>query len=354
MRGKEVAVITQRFLRRYLLRGVMFVLAAALVTGGVTASAAQDESGQRVLVPLGSTAGIRMFADGVLVVGMCPVDSGGTQVSPAESAGIAVGDRILEINSVKVESAEQLRQLVGSCETVEVTLERDGKQMTVTAEPAPSADSGERKLGAWVRDSIAGIGTLTYYDPETGAVGALGHGVTDSDTKSLMPISSGSLVHSSVDAVRKGTPGSPGELQGSFASEYGTIIANTERGVFGYVDTGDLTTSQQALPVASTDEIVEGDAVILSSVQGEEVREYAVKILRVYADGAHAPRDMLIEVTDPDLLEATGGIVQGMSGSPVIQNGKLIGAVTHVLINDPTRGYAISMDSMLEYADSLT
>ena len=323
------------------------LFAVTLNTGALAA----DDT--RMLVPLGNTAGIKLYADGILVVSMSQVSHNGKECSPAADAGVQPGDRILEVNGIKVDSTEQLRDLVNAAERLTLSIKREDEMLHLEVEPMISDADGAKKLGAWVRDSLAGIGTLTYYEPATGIFGALGHGVTDTDTKTLMPLASGSLVRSSVASVRKGTAGSPGELQGSFdtSDEYGTLLSNTECGVFGRVDPADLQLSCAALPAASIEEVMPGDAVILSAVSGDQPEEYTVKILSVNEQSEL--RNLLLEVTDPRLVEATGGIVQGMSGSPILQNGKLVGAVTHVLVREPLRGYGIFIGNMLDEADGV-
>ena len=196
-------------------------------------------------------------------------------------------------------------------------------------------ETGTYCIGAWIRDSMAGIGTMTYYDPETGSFGALGHGITDSDTGILMPFASGSLLPSAVKAVKKGASGEAGELRGDFdlTGDLGDLSANTSSGIFGTLDPGEFTERL-------------GDA----NVEGDAVKEYDIEILQIVEDAADS-RDLVIAVTDPELLSITGGIVQGMSGSPILQDGKFAGAVTHVLLNDPSKGYGILMETMLEAGD---
>ena len=195
---------------------------------------------------------------------------------------------------------------------------------------------------------MAGIGTMTYYDPESGSFGALGHGITDVDTAQLMSLGSGSIMETTVKAVKKGEKGEPGELKGDFSvqRDVGTVTVNSDGGIFGTVSDADFPARSQAVPVAGAEEVKPGSAVILSTVSGEEIREYQVEIVKVFRD-ADSTRNLLLRITDPELLQATGGIVQGMSGSPILQNGKLVGAVTHVMINDPTQGYGIFAENML-------
>lgn len=306
---------------------------------------------QKMLIPVGRTAGIKLFADGVLVVGISDVNSNGTEQSPARDAGLQAGDVIISIDSKKITSTESLKSALQASESeVKMLINRAGKNITVKLTPVRSDADDMMKLGAWVRDSMAGIGTITYFDPETGIFGALGHGINDVDTGSLMPLSSGSLVPSVVSSVRKGEVGSPGELSGSFdlKGEFGSLFANTERGIFGKADAKELgVETTNAYPVADKSEIKVGPATILTNVEGDKITEYQIEIKKILLDGAKSPRDMTIEITDSRLIDITGGIVQGMSGSPIIQDGKIVGAVTHVLINEPTRGYAIFIENML-------
>ena len=308
--------------------------------------------GERCLIPLGKAVGIKLFADGVLIVATSEVEMQGKTVSPAKDCGLKEGDLILQINETKVESTEHLQSFLQENGTAAVTLTvmRGSKRMDVSAKPVVCPD-GVCRLGAWIRDSMAGIGTLTYYDPASGAYGALGHGITDVDTHQLMPLSSGSIMETTVKAVKKGTRGDPGELKGDFSvqRDVGTVSANTEGGIFGTVDDQDFLKDAKALPVASPQEVSTGKATILATISGSETQEYAVEIVKLY-DDTQPTRNLLLRVTDQRLLNATGGIVQGMSGSPIIQNGKFVGAVTHVLVNDPQQGYGILMENMLHAA----
>ena len=339
------------------LRGGAAFLLALLLCGaapfgsaGVTALAAGSETSARMLVPVGHTVGIKLFARGVLVV---KLSDGGT---PAKDCGLQTGDVIVKCGGVSVTSTEQFQTLLqeNGSDATDLQIRRDGENMTLSVSPQQN-DQGQYAIGAWIRDSMAGIGTMTYYDPETGAFGALGHGITDVDTAQLMPFSSGSILPSTVKAVKKGASGEAGELRGDFdlTQDLGSLSANTAAGVFGTVEEDDFAQElPQAMPVASADEVQTGPAVILSNVEGDNVEEYDIEILQIVANSADG-RDLVISVTDPDLLAVTGGIVQGMSGSPILQNGKFVGAVTHVLLNDPTKGYGILMETMLEAGEAV-
>ncbi|MCD8342016.1 MAG: SpoIVB peptidase [Clostridiales bacterium] len=309
-------------------------------------------SSRHYLVPVGRTVGIKLFSHGVLVVGFSEVEGEAGPVSPAQDCGLKVGDIITEIGDEYVNSIAEVTdalQTIGD-EAVTICALRDGRRLSLTADSVPCLSDGTYRLGVWVRDSMAGIGTVTYYEPETGAFAALGHGITDVDTDTLMPLRSGSIMPSTVTGVVKGAQGAPGQLHGSFDLEQdlGDLYANTDCGVFGTLNGADF--SGTALPVATRSEVSTGKATILSNISGDEVQEYAVEIVRVYPESLSATRNLMIRVVDPVLLEETGGIVQGMSGSPILQNGMLVGAVTHVLVNDPTCGYGILAETMLDAA----
>ena len=304
---------------------------------------------ERKLVPVGHTIGIKLFAEGVVVIGLAEVDGQTGKATPGADCGLRIGDVIEEANGREVESSEQFAAMLQCGGTVDLAVNREGEDLTLAAEPVLGPD-GTYRLGAWIRDSMAGIGTVTFYDPETGAFGALGHGITDSDTGLLMPLGDGSVMDAQVKAVKKGAAGEPGELKGSFdlTRDMGSLQANTERGVFGTMESCDFVEARTAVPVARRDQVHAGSAAILSNVSGDTVEEFAVEVVRVLEGGG--TQDLLLEITDQRLLEATGGIVQGMSGSPILQDGRIIGAVTHVMINNPERGYGILMENMLEAA----
>jgi len=320
----------------------------SLTAVGAKAAAELPET----LVPVGHTVGIKLFSEGVMVVDLA--DEIGGETSPAKNCGLKKGDMIEKVDGVSISSTEHLQDYLQKegHESVELTVSRDGKTLSLCALPAQN-DEGVYCLGAWIRDSMAGIGTVTFYDPTTGRFGALGHGITDVDTSLLMPLAGGSIMDSTVKTVRRGEEGTPGELKGEFnlSCDAGSLYANTDAGVFGVIEgeNADFTV-RGAIEVASAEEVHVGEATILANVAGDAVKEYEAEISRVYA-GIPGNRNFLVTVTDPALLEITGGIVQGMSGSPIIQNGKLVGAVTHVLVNDPTRGYGIFIENMLEAAE---
>ena len=311
------------------------------------------ETGRKV-VPLGRAVGIKLFSDGVLVVGMSELETGTGPVSPGQICGLKTGDVITHVNGQEVDTIEQVQTILKEDGEEPLTLRacRSGKVLQLSAQ-AVANDQGKYQLGVWLRDSMAGIGTMTFYDPDSCMFAALGHGINDVDTAQLMPLETGNIMYAAVSDVKRGCSGDPGELHGNFDvnRDLGTLYANTERGIFGTLTSGDFEDMGQPMEVASREEVKAGPAAILSNVAGEDVREYDVEITHVYPPSAGETRSLMVKVTDPELLERTGGIVQGMSGSPIIQNRKIVGAVTHVLVNDPTRGYGIFIENMLEMAE---
>lgn len=328
--------------------GVSLVLAAALAA--TSALPAEASYKNKKLVPMGNAVGISLQADGALVVGIPEFLGDGTP-SPARSAGFAVGDIVTHVNGKRVCCNEDIRDalLKSQGQEVTVTVTRGKKTIDITVTPHVSAE-GRAELGLWLRDAVAGIGTITFYDPETGVFGALGHSVSDTETGILIPLRTGTILRSSVTDVAQGKAGFPGQLHGTFNADnvVGSLVKNSPNGIFGQILSPEFVAGREAIPVAETKEIHTGPATILSNVSGTEVCEYTIEITRLYSGSEAAGRSMMITVTDPRLIELTGGIVQGMSGSPIIQDGKLVGAVTHVLINDPTRGYGLAIEKMLD------
>ena len=308
----------------------------------------------RVLVPGGQAIGVALHTSGVLVVGTS--DLAGGAANPAQEAGLQPGDVIRSLGGQEVESAQHLTQLVNAHggETVEMVVQRTGKEVRMRIAPVRDALDGQYRLGVWVRDSTAGVGTLSFYDPESGAFGALGHAITDVDTGESLTVRDGDIMHADIVDVLKGQRGEPGELKGSFLKEgetFGSILLNNAFGIYGQSDEALVNPLYpQGLPVGSRYSVHEGKASILSTVEGDTVREYEVEITRCVQQGSPAQKGMILRVTDPELLERTGGIVQGMSGSPILQDGHIIGAVTHVYVNDPTQGYGMYIEWMLEQA----
>jgi len=327
------------------LRKTACCLAAAVMLAALPLWAEAAES----LVPMGCAVGISLQTGGVMVAGFAEIETAQGKVSPAAEAGLAVGDVITAVDGRTTGTAAEFLTAVAALDgrDVEVTADRSGRELLLRVTPAKTPE-GAWQMGLWLRDGISGIGTVTYYDPETGCFGALGHGISDLDSGELLPFRNGSITATEVQSVVKGTSGSPGELCGEPARDciLGTLEKNTDCGIFGR---GDFAQYGTALPVASEEEVHLGPASILSTVSGDGTEEYSIEISRIYRQ-AEDHRFLLLTVTDPRLLERTGGIVQGMSGSPILQDGKIIGAVTHVLISDAARGYGISISDMLEAA----
>lgn len=321
-------------------KGVRFGAALALALVLCATAALAAETGGKRLVPVGHTVGVKLFSRGVVVV---KLPEGST---PARTCGLKTGDVIEACGGRTVTSTEQFQSLLqeNGTDTTELSVKRQGSPVTLSVEPERN-EEGACCIGAWVRDSMAGIGTVTYYDPDSNTFGALGHGITDGDTAALMPFGNGAILPSTVKAVKKGSCGSAGELRGEFdlTEELGQLYANTGCGIFGTLNAACSLAEGEALPVGDASE---GPAVIRSNISGDEVQEYAVEILKTIPDAPDG-RELVISVTDPELIAATGGIVQGMSGSPILQNGQLVGAVTHVLLSNPTKGYGISVETML-------
>ena len=299
----------------------------------------------RQLIPVGDVVGISLATDGVLVVGY-PDE----QTSAAKTAGIRPGDVIIKIGDVAVKSGADLEKYTLTASPVEITVMRGGEEKKITVTPSVG-NNGNFELGMWLRDGITGIGTVTFYDPESGMFGALGHGINDADTKSLLPVGEGILFEADVTAVIEGKCGFPGQLSGvfDFSEIVGIVSKNTVCGIFGTVTDSDMAEGMVMTETAEAGEIHEGKAVIISCVDENGPCEYDVEIVKVDLNDREG-HNFVVKITDETLLSKTGGIVQGMSGSPIIQDGKLLGAVTHVFINDPTTGYGIYIEKMLEAA----
>ena len=305
---------------------------------------------QEVLVS-GSPVGIYMETKGVLVIDSGEItDREGIRRTPAEHI-IQSGDYICEIDGKVLTGKRQLMQLVRENQGEPMELQVIRHQETIKLEMTPvETEDGSYKLGIWVRDNIQGIGTLTYVEPN-GTFGALGHGISDADTGERLEISDGDLYRADILSIRKGTAGTPGELRGVInyreENRIGTICGNSQYGIRGQMEPGKYTESMKKIPTGLKQEIQTGKAEIRCDI-GDGIREYQCEILEIDSNARDTNKCFVLRITDDDLLSRTGGIVQGMSGSPVLQNGKLIGAITHVFVNDPTKGYGIFIDEMLK------
>ena len=299
-------------------------------------------------VPGGETVGMKLYIDGLLIVGFSDIPSQSGKASPGKNAGLKKGDRIVRVNGEDTENIRNFSKRIQESKGSELILEieRDDEVFQKRITPVYYNDAGQYKIGIWVRDSAAGIGTVSFVLPD-GRFAAVGHGITDSDTEKLITLTSGEVTGSHITSGVKGREGVPGELRGVLDnSTEGQIILNTENGIYGKLTKYD--TSDKAVEIGKSSDVTEGSAVIRAEIEGEKVDEYEIEIQKVMRFTDSNGKCMIIKVTDERLLELTGGIVQGMSGSPVIQNGRIVGAVTHVFLNDPTRGYAVFADRMLK------
>lgn len=297
------------------------------------------------LIPYGKTVGVKIYTDGLLVVGTSEVnDFSGKTHSPAADCGIKINDIILKADNIELKTAEQLSQIISAHnESIKLTIKRGEEVFDVCAEPCMDKD-GKTRLGLWLRDSTAGIGTVTYINPNDLTFAALGHGICDIDTGNILSVKSGNILNCNFLSVIKSKKGAPGEISGSFGNEtIGNITKNTPHGIFGKADK--LSGSVKAIPVAEQDEVRTGIAYILSDFDDGDVKKYEIELTKLSKNSND--KAIVFKVTDKDLIEKTGGIVQGMSGSPIVQNEKLAGAVTHVFVNEPTKGYGIFIKTTL-------
>ncbi|MBQ8345718.1 MAG: SpoIVB peptidase [Clostridia bacterium] len=298
----------------------------------------------------GMPFGVKFMTDGIFVVGFSDVDTSSGSSNPARSAGLKIGDTILRADGTPLESAAELTSLVENGEGRAITLScsRNGNAFECRLIPSYSKQEKRYKTGLYVRDSGAGIGTVTFILPQTQAFCGLGHGICDGESGALIPIERGSVVDVTINGLVKGLSGSPGEVKGYFSSgKTGTLLGNTHCGVYGVLaKLPALASASGTVPVAHRTELTEGKAYLCASLDGNTVKQYEVEISNIQRD-SQSNKCFTVHVTDPELISKTGGIIQGMSGSPLLQNGKLVGAVTHVLINDPTTGYGIFIENML-------
>lgn len=295
----------------------------------------------------GAPIGIRLYSDGLVVVAVGRVNE--NKKSPAEAAGIKEGDVIVSLNGKKAGTPNEFSKAIANSEnavTLGVVSGEEKREIAVM--PEMSEYDNVKRIGLWVRDSTAGVGTLTFVDPLTMTYGALGHGVSDADTGVKFSVREGSVEKCTIADIKKGEKGTPGELKGAFlpdAKILGNITKNEKEGIFGSVKT---IPDGESMPLGHKSEIKKGKAYIRTSLDGKTSADYEIEITKVSKNSKNPSKGFMIKVTDERLIEKTGGIVQGMSGSPIIQDGKLIGAVTHVLVNDPAKGYGIFIENMLE------
>lgn len=308
------------------------------------------------LVPGGQPIGVKLNTDGILVVGFSDIDTpSGKKMSPAAASGIQIGDSIVDVEGKEIKTTSDLSEAINKNgnknKEIALKIKRKDSYETIKIRPIYNNANKECKIGLWVRDSAAGVGTLTFYDPSSGKFGALGHPINDMDTGSIIKIKDGNIFNAKIISIEQGRRGKPGELRGIFSEDddIGKISKNTSQGIYGSM-TGRFEKSgkNNELPIAKQNEIKEGPAKILACIDDNEVKEYNISIEKKFYQSKPGSKSMIIKITDKELLEKTGGIVQGMSGSPIIQNGKIVGAVTHVFVNRPDMGYGIYIEWMID------
>ena len=330
----------------------VILLIASLGESSAKSVSAISQSARQVYVS-GEAFGIKLYTNGVIVVGTQAVETNGKKVNPAKNAGIEVGDIIVSINNINVYSSNEVSELLNDNNGLpfKIKLKRNERYKTFVLKPVYCEREGCYKAGMWVRDSTAGIGTITYYDKKSGIFASLGHQVNDVDTREIMPMLKGEAVGATVSDVQKASSGNMGSLNCDFQDEIiGRLLENTEYGLYGAYSHID----EKAYPiaVASKREVKKGRAQILSTIDREKPKLYDVEITRISYIKSSGAKNIVFKVTDKELIEKTGGIVQGMSGSPIIQNNRLVGAVTHVIVNNPEKGYAVFAETMLDKSDS--
>ena len=345
--------------KKYLNRAAAVLLSTilAVMPLGINTAAADTSDIMSVgtntgaaVCPGGIPFGVKFYTDGVIVSSLEEVPTEDGITSPALNAGLKIKDIIIEINGRHVTGAAAVSAAIASCggKPLVLTVKRGSETLELTLIPAKSTGDGKYKAGMWLKDSTAGVGTITYINPETGEFAGLGHGICDGDTGELLPLMRGVVMDVTVNGIKRGIPGSPGELRGSFgAAKIGTLIGNSNTGVYGVLS--NMPKEFETVEIGGRNEIHEGTATIISTLDGNGRCEYTVELSAIERSGTGS-KNFIVTVTDKALLEKTGGIVQGMSGSPILQDGKLVGAVTHVFVNDPTKGYGIFAENMLETA----
>lgn len=305
------------------------------------------------IIPLGNAIGMKLYTKGVMVVGMSEIEKDdSTKIKPFENSQIEEGDSIISVNNNEINNTEDLISQVNKSGGNVLNIKYIKGNIIEETDITPVMSDGKYKIGLWVRDTAAGVGTVTFYEPSTNMFISLGHGIVDIDTGEIVNISKGELVTANIISIIKGEKNSPGEIKGTITNgnTVGEIYKNTELGVYGKIINKQYLNINEnnALKVASRDEIEEGKATILCQLDNNPPQEYEIEIEKIYKENNDNNKSMLIKITDKSLLEKTGGIIQGMSGAPVMQNGKFIGAVTNVLVKDPTRGYAIFGDLLIK------
>ena len=311
-----------------------------------------EKAEQKVMVS-GEVFGIKLYTDGVIVVGIQEVQTDSGKKSPSGSAGIEVGDIIVAIDGENVYTSDQVQSILGANNggSFEVKIKRGERYRDYTVTPVYCEREGCYKAGMWVRDSTAGIGTITFYNKQSGIFAALGHQINDIDTKEIMPMLDGEAVKATVSKIEKSTRGTTGSLECDFTNQtLGKLLSNTDCGIYGAY--AEISECAKEYPVAAIQEVKKGKATLISTVKRGQPKEYEIEITHIGFNENNREKNMIVKVTDKDLIDKTGGIVQGMSGSPIIQNGKLVGALTHVIVGNPQKGYAVFAQTMAEESNN--
>lgn len=338
---------------------VIFLLSLSVITAGGLIAGSENEAeeavitvSERVLIPGGQSVGIRMDVKGVLVVGLEEIETSEGIVSPGYVSGLQIGDMILSIDGTPVYYAGDVQRIVNERkDSLELSVLRKDETLRFRVKPVKCLSDDSYKLGIWVKERIAGIGTLTFYDPQTNVYAALGHGIYESQTNTLLEAGKGDLLRTEVKSIREGEVGKPGEIRGIFYGDeepMGSVISNCQYGVYSSGTQYKEIENIQPMVMARQDQIEKGPAVILTTIEGNKVETFDITIDKINSQKAAGSKGLEISVTDERLLSHCGGIVQGMSGSPIIQNNRIVGAVTHVFVNNPTRGYGIFAEWMVE------
>lgn len=311
-----------------------------------------EKAEQKVMVS-GEVFGIKLYTDGVIVVGIQEVQTDSGKKSPSGSAGIEVGDIIVAIDGENVYTSDQVQSILGANNggSFEVKIKRGERYRDYTVTPVYCEREGCYKAGMWVRDSTAGIGTITFYNKQSGIFAALGHQINDIDTKEIMPMLDGEAVKATVSKIEKSTRGTTGSLECNFTNQtLGKLLTNTDCGIYGAY--AEVSECAKEYPVAAIQEVKKSKATLISTVEKGQPKEYEIEITHIGFNENNREKNMIVKVTDKDLIDKTGGIVQGMSGSPIIQNGKLVGALTHVIVGNPQKGYAVFAQTMAEESNN--
>ena len=311
-----------------------------------------EKAEQKVMVS-GEVFGIKLYTDGVIVVGIQEVQTDSGKKSPSGSAGIEVGDIIVAIDGENVYTSDQVQSILGANNggSFEVKIKRGERYRDYTVTPVYCEREGCYKAGMWVRDSTAGIGTITFYNKQSGIFAALGHQINDIDTKEIMPMLDGEAVKATVSKIEKSTRGTTGSLECDFTNQtLGKLLSNTDCGIYGAY--AEISECAKEYPVAAIQEVKKGKATLISTVEKGQPKKYEIEITHIGFNENNREKNMIVKVTDKDLIDKTGGIVQGMSGSPIIQNGKLVGALTHVIVGNPKKGYAVFAQTMAEESNN--